>query len=168
MIELERTYLVTELPADLKDFPFKEILDIYLPEASDHPVLRVRKNGERREITKKQPLTEGDASQQDEQTIILSDAEFQALRTVRGKQIRKLRYAYPYGQHTIEVDVFQDALSGLVLADVEFSTLDELEQFQTPTWFSSEVTRVQFLAGGMLAGKSFQDIQDQLQKLQRG
>ena len=95
MLELEKTYLVKKLPDDLKNYPFKEVVDIYIPEDSEHPSLRIRKNGDSYEITKKQPVKEGDASRQIEQTVVLTESEFQEFDSqLTGKRIRKLRYAY--------------------------------------------------------------------------
>lgn len=46
MIELEKTYLVKKLPKDLLGCKFKEVIDVYFPKESDHPSLRLRKNGD--------------------------------------------------------------------------------------------------------------------------
>ena len=54
MIELEKTYLVKKLPEGLKNCEFKEIIDVYIPASSEHPTLRIRKNGDTYEITKDQ------------------------------------------------------------------------------------------------------------------
>ena len=71
MIELELTYLAKYLPRDLDRTKFKEIVDIYVPNGSDHLTLRIRKNGDKYEITKKEPLKGKDSSIQLEQTISL-------------------------------------------------------------------------------------------------
>jgi len=68
-VELERTFLVKSLP-DIGNCESKVIVDVYLPKTSPHPVLRIRKNGSKYEITKKSPVT-NDASIQNEHTIIL-------------------------------------------------------------------------------------------------
>jgi hypothetical protein len=61
MIELEKTYLLKFLPEGLRDFKSKEIIDVYLPKNSAHPKLRLRKNGDKFELTKKEPIQDGDA-----------------------------------------------------------------------------------------------------------
>jgi len=53
MDEIEKTYLVKYLPEGLVTCKHKEIYDIYLPKDSSHPALRIRKNGDQYEITKK-------------------------------------------------------------------------------------------------------------------
>ena len=46
-IELERTFLAKYLPIDLNKFPSKQMQDSYIPKHARHPVLRIRKNGEK-------------------------------------------------------------------------------------------------------------------------
>ena len=135
MIELEKTYLIKDLPENLKDCKFKEIIDIYLPKSSDHSKLRLRKNGDKFEMTKKEPVDGKDSSRQKEQMIVLAEEEFNALNELEGRRVRKLRYLYSYNSQIAEVDVFQDALEGLIL-----------------------------VAGGVICGKSYKDIEDDLNR----
>ena len=164
MIELERTYLLKEIPKNLKQFKFKEIIDIYIPKSDAHPVLRIRKNGNKFEMTKKQPVKGTDSSCQEEQTIILNQEEFNELNKIDGKKVRKLRYIYEYKGRIAEVDVFQDLLKGLILVDFEFENLDEMNSFKMPEFCLAEVTQEKFTAGGMLCGKSYKDIENELMK----
>jgi len=62
MIELEKTYLAKEIPKGLKDCKHKEIIDIYIPKSTEHPHIRIRKNGDRFEMTKKEPVEVKDNS----------------------------------------------------------------------------------------------------------
>lgn len=158
MIELERTFLARRLPVDLSKAPSKDIIDVYLPLQSRHPILRLRKNGDRCVITKKQPEKKGEHSHLKEETIVLSPEEFAALNTVTGKKVHKKRYAYPWKDKTIEIDVFQGPLTGLVLVDVEFRTEEEKQAFRMPPFCLVEITQEEFIAGGMLCGKSYADI----------
>jgi len=164
MIELEKTYLIKSLPKDLQGFPAKEIIDIYIPDNSEHPKIRIRKNGSKYEITKKEPVNEGDSSHQEEQTIILTEEEFNFISKLPGKKSQKIRYNYTYENLTAEIDIFQENLSGLILVDFEFKTLTEKDSFKTPDFCLAEVTQEKFLAGGMLCGKSYADIEENLKK----
>ncbi len=167
MIELEKTYLVKKLPENLKSFKFKEIIDVYIPKTSEHPKLRLRKNGNKFELTKKEPVNDGDASHQKEQTIILTETEFNALnQQLEGKRVRKIRYFYGYNGIIAEFDVFQDKLSGLVVVDFEFATLDEKDNFQMPDFCLVDITQEVFIAGGMICGKSYDDIEENLDKFE--
>jgi CYTH domain-containing protein len=161
MIELEKNYLIKNIPPELKNCKFKEVLDIYIPKEVPHPVLRIRKNGESFEMTKKQPFGP-DLSQQTEDTIILSEAEFATLQKLPGKRVRKNRYYFSYRGRMLEIGVFQDDLLGLVLVDVEFVSKQEMDAFKMPDFCLADVSQVDFLAGGMLCGKSYNDIEPRL------
>ncbi|MDD5253737.1 MAG: hypothetical protein PHG05_01355 [Candidatus Nanoarchaeia archaeon] len=163
MIELERTYLAKKIPEGLKNCNFKEIIDVYVPKSRRHPTLRIRKNGDKYEMTKKEPI-EDDASEQKEQTIILTEGEFKDLSKIDGKKTHKIRYYYKYGNRIAEIDVFQGALSGLIIVDFEFEDIDEKDFFDMPDFCLADVTHEEFLAGGMLCGKSFEEIEKELEK----
>ncbi|MBT7037302.1 CYTH domain-containing protein [bacterium] len=162
MIELEKTYLAKKLPKDLENCEHREIIDVYLPKESEHPVLRLRKNGTKYEITKKEPIKEGDASKQLEQTIVLSKEEFEGLQKVPGKRVVKERYRYPFEGVIAEFDVFKEGLEGLVVVDVEFEKEIDKDSFQIPEFCLVDVTQEKFLAGGMLCGRNYQDIENDL------
>ncbi len=166
MIELEKTYLAKKLPRDLKSCKFKEIIDVYIPKNSEHPKIRLRKNGDKYELTKKKPVDDGDASRQKEQTIILTEAEFDVLsQQLEGKRLRKIRYYYDYNRGIAEFDVFQDVLEGLVVVDFEFATVDDKNSFEMPDFCLVDVTQEVFIAGGMICGKNYEDIKDDLDAL---
>src|SRR5690349_4179963 len=109
MEELELTYLPKSLPPAVFNSPSKEVIDIYIPASAEHPDLRIRKSGSKYEITKKQPIAEGDASRQLETTIPLRPEEYADLNTIPGKRVSKIRYFYKENGFDYEVDVFQDA-----------------------------------------------------------
>ncbi|MBU1975924.1 MAG: hypothetical protein KKG59_05970 [Nanoarchaeota archaeon] len=163
MIELERTFLAKHLPVGLEKCKYTEMIDIYIPKEHEHPTLRIRKNGEKCEITKKEPIAD-DASEQNEHTIPLREDEFNSLSQIDGKKVHKFRYIYPYKGRTAEIDVFQGALKGLVVVDFEFETREDKAQFQMPDFCLVDVTKEKFIAGGMVCGKSYQDIEKDLDK----
>jgi CYTH domain-containing protein len=163
-IELEKTYLAKYLPADLKKSLSKEVKDIYIPASAVHPVLRIRKNGDKYVITKKEPASADDASVHNEHTIKLTEDEFKSLEKVVGKKVSKIRYFYKIGELTAEVDVFKDDLEGLVLVDVEFKNVEQKDAFEMPEFCLAEVTQEEIFAGGMLAGKKYADLEKTLKK----
>ncbi len=160
--EFELTYLVSALPVGVTTSTMKEIIDIYLPSNVAHPKLRIRKSGDHYTITKKVPVQEGDASHQVEHTIKITADEFNELALIPGKRVSKKRYFYTEGGVEYQVDVFQDALAGLALADVEFTSRAALDAFSAPNWFLADVTQEDFIAGGMLCGKRYEDIAPEL------
>lgn len=165
MIELEKTYLLKFLPPHLEKCRFKEIIDIYLPTQARHPTLRIRRNGDKYEITKKEPLA-GDSSRMKEDTAPLTKEEFEELnKSLAGKRLHKLRYYYSYQNQIAEIDIFQGNLKGLILVDFEFKTLAEKDSFLMPDFCLADITQEEFTAGGMLCGKTYSDIQERLAKL---
>lgn len=162
--EFELTFLAKKLPEGFsKSLPSKEILDIYIPRSIEHPILRIRKNGDSYEITKKQPVSGTDSSHQTENTIPLTKEEFEDLSTLPGKRLRKIRYFYSENRIDYEIDVFKDDLEGLVVVDVEFDSNEQKAEFSAPAWVLADVTQDKFIAGGMLCGRSYDDIEAELQ-----
>jgi len=164
MIEFERTFLAKQFPDGLKACKSKEIIDIYLPKVIEmHAPIRIRKNGDKHEITKKTPVVLDDHSILEEQTIILSKREFELLeKEISGRRVRKFRYYYPCNGKMAEVDVFTDALTGLVTIDFEFTSKEEKDAFKMPFFCLAEVTQEDFIAGGMLCGKRYADLEKNL------
>lgn len=164
MHELELTYLAKFLPEDLKKHPSKEVADLYIPGDKPHPSIRLRKNGDKYELTKKEPIKDGDATSQLEQTIVLREDEYQFLSKLKGKKSSKIRYKYDYKGRVAEIDVFTDKLQGLVIVDFEFKKKTEMKRFQMPDFCLAFVGQEKFLAGGMLCGKTYSDIATELKK----
>ena len=162
-LELELTFLVNALPEELRTAQPTRIVDVYVPENLEvHPRLRLRQEGGRYELTKKLPVVEGDASQHHEQTLPLDAAEFECLAAASGRRLEKDRYQVKIDGHPAEVDVFRGSLDGLVLVDFEFEDRDSLESFVAPACCGRDVTQEDFIAGGLLAGRSYSDIEPDL------
>ena len=164
MIEREKTYLAKYIPEGLQNCRSKEIIDIYVPASAEHPILRIRKNGNTYEITKKTPVSGTDSSEQIEQTIPLSADEYKALSTINGKRVCKQRYYYEYKGRTAEIDMFGGELKGLVIVDVEFENSEDKNNFTIPDFCLADVTQEKAFAGGMLCGKRYADIEQNLKQ----
>lgn len=162
IVELEKTYLAKYIPSGLEVCRSKEIIDIYIPGSSSHPTLRLRKIADNFEMTKKEPVDENDPAYQIEQTIVLTETEFNEIAKLDGKKLHKIRYLYPCNGGTAEVDVFQGALSGLVVVDFEFDGRAEMDSFKMPDFCLADVTEDLFIAGFKLSGKCYGDIEDDL------
>lgn len=72
-----------------------------------------------------------------EYEIPMSDAH-ELLRNGVGSLIEKTRYVILEKHHKWEVDVFSGANLGLVIAEIELATADQV--FDRPTWLGREVT----------------------------
>ena len=162
-LELEYTFLANKLPEEIEGVHPKRLVDIYIPDlGGNHAHLRLRQKGENLEITKKVLVNANDASTQIEATIQLDADEFEALSAVSQKRVVKDRYFVSIDGFPAEVDVFREKLEGLVLIDFEFSSEDERAKFVKPEVCLADVTQEEFLAGGLISGKSYGDIASEL------
>lgn len=164
-IEYELTFLAKYIPKEIQNIVPIKLKDFYVPESNtEHPNLRIRLKGDNYEITKKQPISDRDLSEQSEHTIAINIDEFNDLTSGRSRSIAKDRYGLIYNGVKMEVDIFRENLSGLVLIDFEFKSKEEKESFVFPDFCLTEVTQEPILAGGLLAGKKYQDIKTTLNK----
>ena len=134
-MEIERKYLIQQLPLHLDTYPSHRIEQGYL---STQPVVRIRKQDDAYYLTYK---SKG-LMVREEYNLPLTEASYYHLREkADGCLIMKKRYLIPYNETlTIELDVFEGHLAGLVLAEVEFDTEAEANAFIPPEWFGEDVT----------------------------
>ena len=133
-MEIERKFLIRKLPEAPDMFEHSELLQGYL---SRNPVVRIRKDGEKYELTYKS----GAGMAHEEANLPLSEESFyHLLEKIDGKTIEKTRYRIPYGNFTIELDIFHGHMDGLVMAEVEFESVEQALSFTPPDWFGEDVT----------------------------
>jgi len=101
------------------------------------PVVRVRVAGDRGYLTIKGP-TSGISRMEFEYPIPLADAEAMLDALCAAPLIEKVRYRVPYAGHTWEVDAFEGANAGLLLAEVELPAADA--PVELPPWVGREVS----------------------------
>ncbi len=73
-----------------------------------------------------------------EYSIPVADARQMMQQFCRDRSLSKRRYFVPCGRHTWEIDVFEGANAGLVVAEIELG--DEQEPFTRPSWLGDEVS----------------------------
>lgn len=133
-MEIERKFLIKELPKNLETYPCRHLEQGYLSTA---PVVRVRKDNDKYELTYKGK----GAMVREEYNLPLTAESFEHLKQkIDGRLIVKKRYMIPYGDFTIELDIFEEDLAPLTLAEVEFSSEEEANAFVAPDWFAEDVT----------------------------
>lgn len=159
-LEIEVTYLLDFLPQDLNKCPHDDILDIYLTNSESQ--IRLREKNNEYHLTKKTKVNNNDASVQHEQTISLTEEEFNLFRSLSGKELSKTRYYYEYEGLKMEIDLFNGKLAGLALAECEFPTEREKNTFIKPDFCLIDVTQQEYISGANLAGKSYVEIEDNL------
>ena len=134
-MEIERKYLIPNLPVDLDQYECRQIEQGYL---NTDPVVRIRKSDDKYTLTYK-----GSGLMcREEYNLPLNAEAFAHLKEkIDGILIQKKRYLIPLTEKlTIELDVFEGELAPLRLAEVEFETKKEAEDFIPPAWFGEDVT----------------------------
>lgn len=133
--EIERKYLVTgEFKEDVTG-SFK-IVQGYLSNESKR-IVRVRIKNDRAFLTIKGRQT-SITRYEWEKEISVSDAS-DLLKLCLPHLIEKRRYIIPAGNHIIEVDEFYGLNSGLIIAETELRSEEELVKL--PPWIGKEVSQ---------------------------
>jgi CYTH domain-containing protein len=134
-MEVERKFLVSE-PPDLAGTESDEIEQGYLAIGAEGEV-RLRRKGEKLVLTAKR----GSGISRDEAEIELDRESFERLWPLtESRRLHKRRHVIPHGKLTIELDVYEGDLEGLLVAEVEFGSEDEAGRFEPPEWIGDEVT----------------------------
>ncbi|HRB71069.1 MAG: CYTH domain-containing protein [Flavobacterium sp.] len=137
MQEIERKFLVKSEAFITESHHQNRIVQGYLNSDPERTV-RVRIKGEKGFLTVKGiGNASGTTRLEWETEIPVSDAEMLLPLCEKGV-IDKVRYEIRKGNHTFEVDVFSGANEGLIIAEVELQSENEL--FEKPDWLGSEVT----------------------------
>jgi adenylate cyclase len=92
--------------------------------------------GEQAWITVKGP-TVGMTRQEYEYQIPWQDG-IDMMKLCGNRTIEKTRYCISHGDHTIELDIFEGELQGLVMAEIEVK--NENEKVVFPEWFGRDVS----------------------------
>jgi hypothetical protein len=98
--------------------------------------VRVRTDGNEARVTIK-GASLGLSRPEFEYVVPLSDGE-ELLALCRGRLVEKIRHRVPVGAHIWEIDEFQGANHGLLIAELELSDPDE--PFSRPEWLGAEVS----------------------------
>lgn len=139
-IEIERKFLVGEIPANLNQYPHVDIEQGYLPPLEVGTEIRLRRAGDKYYKTKKS----GGGIARTEEEVEISQEQFQKeWSETEGSRIEKTRYRIPFEENLIELDIYQGRLEGLVVAEIEFESSESAEKFSPPSWLGEEVTENQ-------------------------
>lgn len=134
-MEIERKYLLNELPENLESYEHHKIEQGYL---CTEPVVRIRRQDENYILTYK---SKGLMVREEYNLPLTKEAYEQLKSKIDGILLSKTRYLIPLdSKHTIELDVFDGIYKGLYLAEVEFETEEDANNFIPPAWFGKDVT----------------------------
>ena len=133
-MEIERKFLIKALPDDLDSYPCVHIEQGYL---NTNPVVRIRKQNNDYILTYKGK----GMLVREEYNLPLNETSYVHLKTkCDGNIISKRRYIIPFNGLKIELDVFDAPFAPLIMAEVEFDSLEAAYAFLPPDWFAQEVT----------------------------
>ena len=137
MKEIERKFLLTQMP-DIALASTTCIRQGYISVSDDSVEVRLRQKGQAFFMTFKR----GKGLVREEAEIRIDEKDFNALWPLtQGRQVEKQRStALLDNGLTVEMDVFSEALEGLLLCEVEFSDEAAANAFTPPSWFGSDVT----------------------------
>ncbi len=134
--EIERKFIVNEMP-ELAGAKNVTILQGYIVVGSDGTEVRLRQKGDKYFQTVK---ADGGLVRPEMEIEITRD-QFNGLwSTTEGRRVEKVRYEIAHGDAKIEFDVYSGKLAGLLIAEVEFPSIEASRSFAPPSWFGKEVT----------------------------
>ncbi len=140
-MEIERKFLIKELPGDLEQYPHHLIEQGYL---CTGPVVRVRRQDNDYILTYK---GSGKMVREEYNLPLNAEAYAHLIAKADGYRITKTRYLIPldatadpaYQRLTVELDIFTNP-SHLIMAEVEFESEEQAMAFVPPAWFGEDVT----------------------------
>jgi adenylate cyclase len=152
MIEIERKFLVLSNDFLKEAFVEKRIVQAYLNSDPERAV-RIRIKGDKGYLTVKgKGNATGTTRLEWEIEIPIEEAD-KLLQICEDGIIEKNRYEIKVGKHLFEVDVFGGENKGLILAEVELKSEEEV--FEKPHWLGQEVTNDKRFYNAYLSNNPF-------------
>lgn len=149
-MEIERKFIVHNLPENLDSYPHSEIEQGYL---CMEPVIRIRRINKQYILTYK---SKGLLARAETEFPLDKQAYEHLLPKTDGILIQKTRYKIPDSHgYLIELDVFHGEYEGLIMAEVEFPNKESALEYDGPEWFDDEVTFDPRYQNNNLANRNF-------------
>ena len=105
-------------------------------------------------LTQKLPARASGAQQGMITSMYLSESEFRVLAELPANTLCKTRHSVP----PFGIDVFEDILQGLILAEAEFDSASDADALAVPSFLIREVSDDDRFTGGQLASTSRPDL----------
>jgi CYTH domain-containing protein len=156
LVERERRFLLATAPETANLQAVRRITDRYLT-GTRMRLRRVDGPGPARcefKLTQKVPAERLGPVQGTITNIYLSEAEYDVFAVLPARVLTKTRLSIP----PLGVDVFDAPLHGLVLAEAEFATDDDMYAFEPPSDVVAEVTDDPRFTGGRLSQAARADL----------
>ena len=135
-LEIERQFILKQIPQDLEDHFHVEIRQGYLS-VTEHEEVRIRALAGGYSLTLKQ----GQGLVRKEINVDLQEDQFEKLWPgTEGRRINKTRYFYLYNNQQLHIDIYGGELHGLNVVEVEFRSRQEANAFVVSEMFGDEIT----------------------------
>ena len=137
-MEIERKFTVKRLPDNVDSYDHHMIEQAYL---TTEPTIRVRREDDRYYMTYKGVGGSNTSLSHEEHNLALTKEAYETLASkADGNIIRKKRILIPFGENLIELDIFAEPFENLIIAEVEFDSVEKASAFTPPDWFDEDVT----------------------------
>jgi len=135
-IEIERKFLVRDIPFNLENFKFSFIKQGYL---STNPVMRLRQKDDSYIFTFK---GEGRIKRVEFEYPLTFQQFSDLWKKIEGKEIIKKRYFIPLKDSgfTAELDIYEGEFMGFRNVEVEFPSEELALNFIPPEWFGEDIS----------------------------
>lgn len=135
-MEIERKFLIRELPNELAQYQCLHIEQAYL---CTSPVVRIRRQDEEYYLTYK---GSGLLAREEYNLPLTKEGYEHLLPKADGNVISKNRYLIPIEGTAlkVELDVFDAPFAPLTIAEVEFADIEAANAFVPLDWFAQDVT----------------------------
>jgi len=148
-MEIERKFTIKKLPSDLDTYSYHIIEQAYL---CTNPVVRVRRSDDEYYMTYK---GKGLLAREEYNLPLNAEAYAHLSAKADGTIICKKRVLIPFEKYLIELDVFKEPFAPLIIAEVEFNSVKEANDFTPPDWFLEDVTTDPAYHNSNLSKKQF-------------
>ena len=150
-MEIERKFTIKRLPENIESYTYHTIEQVYL---TSSPTIRVRMEDDSYYMTYKGVGGTNTSLSHEEYNLPLTKEAYETLASkADGNVIRKKRVLIPYNGHLIELDIFAEPFKPLIIAEVEFDSIDAANDFTPPEWFDEDVTDRKEYRNAYLASK---------------
>lgn len=136
-IEIERKFLIDNDKVPNLGVMANKIIQGYISTPEDSKETRLRQSEEGFFLTIKSTET----FKRIEHEVTLSKDQFDDLwGLTENRIIVKERFTMSQNGASIDLDFYKNELQSLIMAEVEFDTIEEADTFVVPSWFGQEVT----------------------------
>ena len=136
-MEIERKFLpdLNSLPFNPEDYPCRKIEQGYL---CTSPVVRIRRDNKSFFLTYK---SKGLMVREEYNLPLTREAYVHLKQKIDGRLIVKKRYVIPLENNlALELDIFENDLAPLVIAEIEFPDEASARAYRAPAWLGEDVT----------------------------